>query len=96
MKHHVDITTLKPATGQLRRLQYALLEQIGEFFEFIKELEIKPFLIFGNLIGAVRHHGFIPWDDDLDFGLIRRDYEKLLRFAQEKCVVLTHIDDFIL
>lgn len=89
LKRHVDITTLKPASGELRKRQLRVLDQADEFFEFTGELEIKPFLVYGNLIGAVRHQGFIPWDDDVDFGLIRTDYEKLLRFAYEKCVVLT-------
>ncbi|MDE7177467.1 MAG: LicD family protein [Lachnospiraceae bacterium] len=89
LQRHVDITTLKPATGELRKRQLKALDYAKEFFEFIKELDIKPFLTFGNLLGAVRHQGFVPWDDDLDFGLIRNEYEKLLEFAREKCVVLT-------
>lgn len=89
LKHHADIKALKPATGELRKLQFRLLDEAKLFFDFIEELHIKPFLTFGNLIGAVRHQGFIPWDDDLDFGLIRGEYEKLLQFAREKCVVMT-------
>lgn len=88
LKRHADITTLKPAEGDLRKHQLELLEQAEAFFDFIKELNIKPFLIYGNLIGAVRHQGFVPWDDDLDFGLVREEYEKLLEFAYKKCVVL--------
>lgn len=93
LKRHVDITTLKPAVGGLRELQLRRLEQAVEFFEFIKELDIKPFLVFGNLIGAVRHKGFVPWDDDLDFGLIRGEYEKLLQFAYKNCAVMTRCGD---
>lgn len=90
LQRHVDITTLKPATGKLREHQFELLDEAEAFFGFIEELNIKPFLTFGNLIGAVRHQGFIPWDDDLDFGLIRDEYEKLLEFAYKECVVLTY------
>ena len=90
LRRHADITTLKPATGELRKRQLEVLDHAKEFFSFIEELNIKPFLTFGNLIGAFRHRGFIPWDDDLDFGLIRDEYERLLEFAREKCVVLTY------
>lgn len=93
LKRHADITTLKPATGELRKRQYRLLEQAEEFFSFVKELNIMPFLVYGNLVGAVRHQGFVPWDDDLDFGLVRNDYEKLLQFARENWVVLTKCDE---
>lgn len=81
---------LKPAEGRLRERQFGLMERGKEFFCFVEELKIKPFLVFGNLIGAFRHRGFVPWDDDLDFGLVRDDYERLLAFAYEKCVVLTY------
>lgn len=90
LKQHAEITTLKPATGKLREYQFLLLDRAKEFFKFVEEVNIKPFLISGNLIGAVRHQGFIPWDDDLDFGLMRDDYERLLEFAYENCVVMTY------
>lgn len=90
IQRHVDITTLKPATGELRKRQLKVLERAKDFFSFIEELHVKPFLTFGNLIGAIRHQGFIPWDDDMDFGLIREEYERLLGFAREKCAVLTY------
>lgn len=90
LKRHSDITALKPAEGDLRKHQLELLEQAEAFFDFIKEMDIKPFLLGGNLIGAFRHQGFVPWDDDLDFGLIREEYEKLLEFGYKNCVVLTY------
>lgn len=93
LRRHIDITTLTPATGDLRKRQFELLDEVEAFFDFIKELQIKPFLTFGNLIGAVRHQGFVPWDDDLDFGLIRSEYERLLEFARKKCVVLAYEPD---
>ena len=93
LRRHTDITTLAPATGELRKRQFSLLEEAQLFFDFIEPLNIKPFLTFGNLIGAVRHQGFVPWDDDLDFGLIRKEYEKLLEFAYKECAVMTYEPD---
>ncbi len=87
LKNHVDITSLKSAVGKVRERQMGLVHFANEFFAYISELDIKPFLISGGLIGAVRHKGFVPWDDDLDFGLMREDYNKLLKFCKENCAV---------
>ncbi|MBD5391684.1 LicD family protein, partial [bacterium] len=87
LKQHTDISSLKPATGKLREQQLQLVNFAVEFFNEIKELDIKPFLLCGNLLGHVRHNGFIPWDDDLDFGLIRADYEKLIEYCKKHFVV---------
>ena len=93
LKEHADITTLKPAKGAMRQEQLKLLVFAKEFFEFIQELEITPFLIFGNLIGAFRHKGFVPWDDDWDFGLTRSELNRLLEFAGKNCEVGTRCGD---
>ena len=87
MKQHCDIYSLKPATGPLRKQQLDLLDFTVKTLEDLKELNIKPFLCGGNLIGALRHQGYIPWDDDFDFYVMREDYEKLIDWAQKNGIV---------
>lgn len=83
LKRHTDITQLKPATGELRKQQLKLVDLCQEFFNIIKVTNIKPFIDAGNLLGKIRHNGFIPWDDDIDFGLIREDYDNLINFCKD-------------
>lgn len=68
----------------LRKVQPALLEVALEIKRVCEENDIRYFLCCGSFLGAVRHQGFIPWDDDLDVGMLREDYEKFCRIAPEK------------
>ena len=61
-------------------------KKVFELFEFFvkvcDELHLKWYLINGSALGAAKYQGFIPWDDDLDVGMPREDYEKFLKSAQ--------------
>lgn len=65
----------------LREHQEACLVLLREFDRICKTLKIPYILFAGTLLGAVRHEGFIPWDDDLDVLMLRSDYERFLSQA---------------
>ena len=68
----------------LRKLQLTQLEIAQEIKRVCEENDIRYFLCCGSFLGAVRHKGFIPWDDDLDIGMLREDYERFCAIAPEK------------
>ncbi len=65
----------------LKLLQKILLAMLLEVDAICRRHDIKYFLAGGTLLGAIRHHGFIPWDDDGDIMMLRRDYEKFQQVA---------------
>lgn len=62
----------------MRAVQALQREMLGELDRIARTAGIEYCLLFGTLLGARRHGGFIPWDDDIDVGVLRRDYERLL------------------
>lgn len=72
--------------------QRALFSLLQEFDRVCKKLDIPYILFAGTMLGAVRHQGFIPWDDDLDVMMLRKDYD---RFLAEADSVLDHEKFFL-
>lgn len=75
----------------LRQLQLTMLETLKVFDAFCRKHDIKYSLYAGSLLGAVRHKGFIPWDDDLDVCMSRSEYERFITLWEQ-----SHPDGFLL
>lgn len=78
MKQQVQISG-----NDFRRMQLLELEMLVEFHKLCIKHNINYVLFGGSMLGAVRHKGFIPWDDDADIAMLREDYEKFKRYAHE-------------
>ncbi len=77
-KDKIDITKIPPAQGLLRDIQLANLALLKELAYVCEKNNFKYILDAGTLLGAIRHKGFIPWDDDIDILMFRKDYEKIV------------------
>lgn len=65
----------KLSLEEIKKIEVNILDYISDI---CRKNNLKYFLAYGTLIGAIRHKGFIPWDDDIDIAMPREDYEKLL------------------
>ncbi len=71
--------------NNLREVQVKMIQVLDFVKKFCEENEIEYWLDYGTLLGAVRHRGFIPWDDDIDLGMDRKNFiNYFLRSYQKK------------
>jgi len=70
-------------SSTLRQAQLVMLRMLRVVDYICRQHDIPYWLCSGTLLGAVRHQGFIPWDDDLDIAMLREDYERFLKIALE-------------
>ena len=69
---------------ELKKIQSIEKEALNILAQICHEENIEFFLVGGTALGAIRHNGFIPWDDDIDIGMTRENYEKFLSVAPKK------------
>ncbi|MEO3238618.1 LicD family protein, partial [Parabacteroides distasonis] len=70
-------------TGEtpLRQAQLVMLRMLKIIDYICRKHDLRYWLCSGTLLGAVRHQGFIPWDDDLDICMLREDYNRFIQIA---------------
>ena len=59
------------------------LEIVNEVVRICREHDLKYYMLGGTMLGAIRHEGFIPWDDDIDLGMPRKDYDKFVKYMKK-------------
>lgn len=70
-------------TAERKKLWAVLLDMLREFDKVCQRHQLRYFLSGGTLLGAIRHQGFIPWDDDIDVEMPREDFDRLLMYKDE-------------
>ena len=79
----IDVEKLRPIKS-VKELQGVLLGIAKVFHEICVEANIPYYMVGGTMLGSIRHKGFIPWDDDMDFAVSRKDFERLLKILPER------------
>lgn len=79
-----------------QEIQDVSTEVLADVHAFCIAHGINYSLAYGSLIGAIRHKGFIPWDDDIDIMMLRPDYERFCKeYKSDKCIIITPKESYI-
>lgn len=77
----------------IRRVQLRLLEMAISIREVLEKHDVPHMITYGTLLGAVRHKGFIPWDDDFDFYIISEKYDDVIEYLREELPADIFVED---
>lgn len=77
----MDLSNYKKIT--LPEIQEIMIARLKEVIDFLEKNKIDYFGTYGTALGAFRHKGFIPWDDDIDLGMTRENYNRFLKIAKQ-------------
>ena len=70
--------------NMMKKAWAAQLEVLNEVDKICRQYDIKYFADWGTLLGAIRHKGFVPWDDDMDITMKRQDYIRFCQIVQQQ------------
>lgn len=83
----LQFTSAMPSNDvNLKDLQATLLEMYEDVIQFCDQHQLDIFAVGGTSLGAIRHNGFIPWDDDIDLGMLRSDYSKFIALFENSAL----------
>ena len=75
------MSRVKLQIEEVKQIQLGILDVVADFCD---QNQIQYWIDSGTLLGAIRHKGYIPWDDDIDVGMLREDYDRFTKLFNEK------------